>query len=366
MIAERLRGQKKSIIRQIVDSAPQNSINLGLGELTISTFSKKNREIYKKLQNETAIYTPNAGLPELILQIKKYYNAPQAYVCVTNGAEEAIFATLFSILNAEDELLVANPDYPAYANIAKLLNVKCKSFDRNPQNNFQLEKKSLQESITPNTKAIIISNPSNPLSITYTSDELDFIIKLAHEHNIVLIIDEIYKDLLFSGSGSTAFGKNMNIVVVSGLSKSYQLTGWRLGWVITQQEELAQAITISHQYISTCAGYFAQRIATEILQQHQQNSLKTLKEKLLANRDLASNLIKNNTNWKILLSQAAPYLFVNIESNSLEFSKQKAAEGVIVIPGVAFGKNGAGWIRINYAIEKSQLIKGIELLSNFS
>jgi len=362
MISKRLKGQNKSIIRQIVDSAPQNSVNLGLGELKISTFSQKNDIISEIVKNEDIRYTPNAGLPGLIEEIKKYYNQQTEYVCVTNGAEEAIFATLFSLLDSGDEILLADPDYPAYYSIAKLLEAVPKRFSLDPDKNFQLDRSSLQNSVTSHTKAIIISNPSNPLGITYSQTDLDFIIKIANENNLVLIVDEIYNELILKDRRKSLIDQMDDIVVVSGLSKAYQLTGWRLGWAITKQAHLARAITVSHQYISTCAGYVSQRLAIEILQQHQEHSLTSLRVKLQQNKVLACSLIENKSNWKILPSQAAPYLFIKIELDSLEFAKQKATEGVIVVPGTAFGKNGAGWIRLNYAVPENQLVKGLKLL----
>lgn len=363
MISKRLKGQKKSIIRQIVDSAPQNSVNLGLGELKISTFPKKNEIISEILGKEEIGYTPNAGLPALIEEIKRYYNQQAEYVCVTNGAEEAIFATLFSLLDSGDEVLLADPDYPAYYSIAKLLKVVPKRLSLDPTNNFQLDRSSLQKSVTSHTKAIVISNPSNPLGITYSQTDLDFIIKIANENNLVLIVDEIYNELILKGPRNSLIDQTDNIIVVSGLSKSYQLTGWRLGWAVTNKSELAKAITVSHQYISTCAGYVAQRLAQKILAQHQENSLDLLRHSLHHNKDLATKIINKNTDWHILKSQAAPYLFLNIKENSLEFAKQKAATGVVIIPGEAFGKNGTGWIRLNYAVSEKQLVKGLKLLA---
>ncbi|MCD4818779.1 MAG: pyridoxal phosphate-dependent aminotransferase [Candidatus Cloacimonetes bacterium] len=353
-----LAGINKSAIRQIFDSAPKDSINLALGEILFpeSQFLKsKAKEIISKYNS---VYTTNAGLLESRESICNYYNnlvEPDG-VCITNGAEEAIFATLFTIINPNDEILLANPTYLAYDTIIKMVKGKTKYFQLDPNNNFELNRDSFRMAITSKTKAVILCNPSNPLSKVFSNDDIKYILEIAEENEILVIIDEIYLELYLFERSYSLLSKAKNIIVISSLSKSHCMTGWRIGWAVSANTDLIDRITVAHQYISTCASFLSQKIIPFALSKKGMESV-AMNRVLLRERQKCSLefLLEHFPSLKYARSTHAPYLFLNFGFDDLYLTKKLVSEGVIVVPGSVFGANGKNYIRLNYATDKKKI-----------
>ena len=352
--ADRVYDIDISEIRKIFDKTPEDSINLGLGEIQFPTpkiFTEYAREI---LQDGNIHYTPNAGLKELRQSIANYYENQINYenVCVTVGAEEAVFASIFCFINPGDEVLLANPTFVTYETFLKMTGGKAKYFDLDPDNNFSLDKNSFLEKITDKTKMVILTNPSNPLGITFSPEEIKFIVSTCSEKNILLLVNEIYRELYIHKKPSTMLDQYKNIIIISGISKSYCMTGWRLGWVVSKSKELITPIISAHQYICTCAPLISQKVAVKALSPEGVKAKENLRLLLLENRNYIINFLKENlTECKILINSSSPYLFVNFGIDDKKLCMDLVGGGVIVIPGSVFGSNGAGWIRISYGLK---------------
>ena len=363
MISTRLENAEISLIRKLINKAPENAINLGLGEIQFPTPKLLLKYAKEILNNGRINYTPNAGLPELCEAIAGYYNSTYAEnICVTVGAEEAIFATLFSYLDQGDEILIVDPSYPAYKTIIEMLGGAPVYFDLDPQNDFKLDKNSFLSGISDATKMVILNNPSNPLGISFSQDEIEFIFETCYQKNILIVVDEVYRELFLQKRPDSLFERNGNIIIISGLSKSHCMTGWRIGWAISNKPELIKPIITAHQYICTCAPYLSQKVAVKALSAEGLKANEVIREKLRSNRDFI--LIKFNSfsqDIYILPSTSSPYLFVNLQLNDLLFAERLVASGVIVVPGCAFGNKGKGWLRINYGIETKLLEQGIDI-----
>lgn len=350
---------EKSMIRQIFDSALPNSVNLGLGELQFPMPEYLHNEAVKVLFDEDIRYTPNAGLEKSRKAIAtQYANADFQQVVITNGAQEALYATLKTILKAGDEILLPDPAFSAYASILKMIGAVPRYYRLDERRSFALDNDSLFSQITDKTKAILINTPGNPTSIALTEIELKVIANCCRLNDLYLISDEIYRNLYLEKETPSAWDYYHKTIVISGLSKSHCMTGWRIGWVITNQE-LAQEITVTHQYLTTCANYIGQRLCEYAFTEQSQQFQRELRAKLRVNyrtfRDILSNLNLNK-------SDSAPYIFINIHKDGFEFAKKMLEYKVIVIPGVAFSPKLTNWIRISYALPLEQLIIGAEIL----
>ncbi len=349
---------KKSVIRKIFDQAPTGSINLGLGEIQFPTHpliiesAKKN--IHKNIR-----YSPNAGFYDLREQIAdKYSNINAKNVCVTNGAEEAIFATLYSLVNCGDEILIANPTFLAYATIINSLGGTPIYFDLLTDTNFELDKNSLEKKISKQTKAILLCNPSNPLSKSFSPSEMDYIIEICKKNDLTLIIDEIYRELFLEKINESIIGKYENTIIISGISKSYAMTGWRIGWVLSDKKTI-EKITISHQYISTCASSLSQYVANDVLSEKGDIIVQENREKLKVNFYIVKDFL-DSKKQNYCKPDSAPYFFIDIQKDDIQFVQQALQEKVIVIPGSAFGSNGKKFIRLSYGLEQERLLQALE------
>ena len=364
--ADRIAGIEKSELRQLFDKAPTNAINLGLGEIQFPTpkiITERANEIIKK---GDISYTPNAGLPDLQKSITNYYNIKlNNNVCVTTGAEEAIFASLFSFINPGDEVLITNPTYIAYKTIIEMLGGIAVEFNLDPLANFELDRKDFMNKITSQTKVLLLNNPSNPTGKCFSEDEIDFLVSKCNENNILIVVDEIYRDLYIDNRPITFLNKTGKIIVISGLSKSHCMSGWRLGWCVSNDTDLIKPIIISHQYICTCAPYISQVVAISALTSEGMEAQNDIRLKLKTNREYVLKLFEQFLpDLKILNNTSSPYLFINVEIDDKLLVNELLKNGLIVMPGVIFGTNGKFWFRLNYAIDKKKLAKGIHIIKN--
>jgi aspartate/methionine/tyrosine aminotransferase len=355
MIASRVAALRVSPIREFFDTAPTGSINLGLGELQFPVHPLLLDYARQELEHGDFRYTPNAGLPELRAAVGALHGVSASCVCVTNGAEEAIYTAVAAITEPGDEILVADPGYLAYPEIIKLSGGVPVSFPLDPTNGFRVDREAFSKSITPRTKAVLFSHPSNPLGIGWKSDDIDW---LANAHpGLLYIVDEVYRELQVNEPIPSFWGRLPNVILVSGVSKSHAMTGWRVGWTIAEPT-LALAITRVHQYLSTCAGMLAQRLVTRILTEP--NPINADLRKLLAyNREFALSRLPN-----VLPNSAAPYLFMDVAGNDVEWCRSALKRGVITVPGSSFGSQGCGFVRINYGLPMSDLSEALHRLAD--
>ncbi len=348
----------KSVIRQFVDKAQPGSINLGLGEINIPLHSSIS-EIGKRVIREKRIgYTPNAGLPELRKAISTYYNNTISLngVCVMNGAQEGLFALLFTYLNPGDEVILVDPCYPAYDSVVQMCKGQIRYCSLSPEDNFRMNFDLLIEQINKNTKFIVINQPSNPLGTALTDSELKKLAVIAEKHNLTIISDEVYRELYTVERGSTILDFSDRAVVISSLSKSHGMTGWRLGW-IAGSEEFIKPIIVTHQYLTTCANSLAQHTAIEIFNNCFEEANIYIKDFLDTNRILAEKLLHR---FEMIKGEFHPFLFVKVPDNN--FAEEMLEKKVIVIPGHAFSQRNMNWVRISYGVAEEYLIKGLSII----
>lgn len=362
--ANRMKSVKKSLIRQIHDNACEGAINLGLGQLQFMPppfLRKAASEIVFKQFNG---YTPNAGLESARQAIANYLEYQDIDgICITNGAEEALFACMFTYLENGDEVILPNPGYPAYKTIADMCNAKTVYLNYLPENNFCPDIESLEKIVSEKTKMMVLSNPSNPLGKSLSNEEVKQISAFCNKHNLILVVDEVYKELKLTDFKQGFKNSVKNLIRIGSLSKSHCLTGYRAGWLASKKSSLVKPVVATHQYIATCAPYVSQKLIEHALSEEGLDYTNELRARLWANYKIVLEKLNRN-GIPFLAADAAPYVFIDIMGDDVKFCKTLAERGVILSPGSGFGSLGKKHVRLNYALPPEMLRMGLGILLN--
>jgi aspartate aminotransferase len=356
--ARRLSGIEISLIRQINALATSESVNLGIGEPNLEP-DETLREMARRAATTDWHYSPNAGHPSL----RKRLAADPNEVCVTAGTEEALYAIFQAYVDPGDEVLVPDPGFLSYTTIAQLCGATPVPYPLEPPA-WQLDAREVTKRITSKTKLIMINSPSNPLGAVAARDALQ---EIANAGPLV-VSDEVYREIRYDDEPPSMRGMSDNVIVVNGMSKSHAMTGLRIGWAIARAEVLKPVIT-AHQYIATCASVFSQALAENILANEAWNAswLEQVRAQFREQRDTALFSIERELEVRIEPPAGAFYAFVPVPlCGSLGFAKTLATDAaVLVIPGVAFGKRGEGFVRISYAAPLDRIGSGIERIGRY-
>jgi len=367
---ERLKNVKKSATRRLYDSAPQGSINLGLGEPDFMTPEVVRREAIRVINEERIGYTANAGLLALRERIAAYHSADFASpltmdsICVTTGVEEALFATVMTIAGPGDEVLLPDPCFNAYPTIVGIAGAKVTCYSMPASGGFAFDKDSFEKALTDRTKLVFIGSPSNPTGRVFGRDDLKFIADRLNATNVYAVSDEIYRDLYFEDRPSSIAEFYDKTIVVAGISKMMSMTGWRLGWT-AGPEEVVRHITVMHQYISTCASTVSQKAAIVAFTEEGRRATAEIRGELLRRRDVAASAIERDLNLPFIIGEGAYYVMLDVsqfgasEDVALALLKEK----VITVPGSAFGSESEGYLRLSFSIEPSQIEEGIRRIA---
>ncbi len=361
--ADRLDGIELSLIRQINALATPYSVNLGIGEPNVTPDARL-REMAQRAATTPWQYSPNAGHLSLRKKIAEGTDYdPKSEVCVTAGTQEGLFAVFTAYVNPGDEVLVPDPGFLAYATLAKICGATAVSYKLEPPD-WAVDVDALTKLITPKTKLIVVNTPSNPLGAVLDRNTLERIASLGP----LVVSDEVYRELWYDAPPASMTGLGDNAIVLNGLSKSHAMTGLRLGWILARESILKPVIT-AHQYVATCASVFSQALAELIFDDREWNAswLDSVREQFREQRDAAIYAIRHELEIEIPPPPGAFYAFAAVPScDTITFAKTLATDAaVLVIPGLAFGTQGQGFIRISYAAPLDQLTSGIERIGRY-
>ncbi len=350
-------------------------ISLGVGEPDFVTpWQIREAGIYSLEQGFTS-YTSNKGLYKLRLGISRFLKnkysldyCPDEEILITVGVSEGLDLILRSIVNPGDKILVPQPSYVSYGPVTELAGGTPVYIDTS-KDGFKITPKLLEKHIDKKTKGIILNYPTNPSGVSYRRKELQEINKVLLKHKILCISDEVYGDLTYDFE-HIAFptlpkAKN-NTVYFNGFSKSYAMTGWRVGFACGPQEIIA-AMTKIHQYTIMCVPITSQMAAAEALVSGRK-SVEQMKREYNRRRELMVTEL-NSLGLKCSRPQGAFYVFPCIKStglSSLDFSRKLLEEEkVAVVPGTAFGLCAEGYIRISYASSMDNLKEALLRIKRF-
>jgi len=350
--SSRLAGIQLSLIRRVMQSAPEGAINLALGELGFPMPLGLKEIANKLLLDGNPCYTPNAGLPETREAIAKTYSQTSAnQVCVCNGAEEALYIALSALVNKDDIIAIPDPDYPAYPSLCSMFGA---NVVRLPVINYfkDIDWVKWELILKSGVKAVLLSSPSNPSGFTFNEGEAERFGALCNRYGIIVVIDEIYASLYFDEAPICLQGSVEHLIRIGGVSKSHCLSGWRIGWIIAPEEIITSMIK-AKQYISTCSHWLSQKLTVEALSEPAiAASIRQLLNTKLPPFATAAHV-----------PEATPYIMLkNQNPDDLDVARQLANAGVITVPGRAFGDSGKGWIRLNIGVELPLLERATAIL----
>jgi aspartate/methionine/tyrosine aminotransferase len=367
----RLQNIRKSATRVLYDSAPPGSINLGLGEPDFPTPEVVRREAIRVIQEERIGYTTNAGIEPLREKIARYHSEglsrsyDAASVCVTSGAEEALFAVMMTILGPGDEALLPDPCYVAYPAIAEISSADLRYYKTPAVKGFTFDRDSFDKAVTSRTKLVIINSPSNPTSRVISGDDLRFIANRLSQTNAYVLADEIYRDLYLDQQPATISDFYEKTIIVSGLSKMMSMTGWRLGWAVGPQEVIAP-VTVMRQYMSTCASAVTQKAALAAFSDEGRCETTAMRDELNRRGEVMARAIEKELQLPYVQGEGAYYIMLDVSryGSSMETAMALLNDRVITVPGLAFGSEGEGFLRLSFSIEAALIEEGIRRIGN--
>lgn len=375
-LSDRLELVNPSEIRKLFDLAQgiEGLISLGIGEPDFDTPEHIREYAKEALDRGMTHYGPNAGLPmlrEAVAWKLKEQNGievdPKTQVMVTVGANQAFLMGLAAFLRDGEEVLIPSPMFVSYAPAVLLAGGKPVEVPTYEENDFRLSVEDLERHVTEKTRALIINTPNNPTGAVLKRKDLEEIADFAVEHDLMILSDEVYEHFVYDGvrnhSIASLDGTFERTITINGFSKTFAMTGWRLGFVAAP-EWVIERMTRFQMYNATCPVTFAQYAAARALKD--ERSWRAVEE-MRKEYDRRRNLV-----WKRLNEMGLPtvkpkgafYIFPRVKETGLtdgEFSELMLREArVAVVPGSAFGKAGEGYIRISYATAYEKLEEAMD------
>jgi aspartate/methionine/tyrosine aminotransferase len=356
-----------------IEATGKEVIHLEIGEPDFDTPDNIRESGAKAIWDGYTHYCPAQGIPELrnaivdVVGKDKNLDIKPEEVVVTPGAKPIMFFSMLALVDEGDEVIYPNPGFPIYESVIEFLGAKAVPIKLEESKEFCFDADELAKLVTPKTKMMIINSPQNPTGGVLCMDDLEAIAKLARKHNIWVLTDEVYSKLLYEGehiSIATLPGMREHTIVLDGYSKTYAMTGWRLGYGI-MPEGLAAALTKLQINATSCTCTFSQVAGVEGLTGDQSASEKMVKE-FKTRRDVIVDGLNKIPGITCLRPKGAFYVFPNIQGTGIP-APQLAdlllnEAGVAVLPGTAFGSYGAGYLRLSYANSIENINKALELI----
>ena len=361
---KRLQGIEKSVIRQVFDRARPGSINLGLGEPDLPTPDVIRRAAVKAIVEEQNGYTSHAGLTALrekVVAEYPYLEGKPERVVITAGSQEALYLALLALVDEGDEVLLPNPGFVAYPTIVKMAGGRSKFYRLPREKDFAFDVEEFRRALSPRTKVAVCISPSNPTGRTLSQDDLASIADALRDHGAYLISDEIYRDLYYTperpGSLSSFCDRT---IVIGGLSKSMSMTGWRLGW-LCGNDALVKAALVLHGYVTTCASAVSQKASLVAWTEEAEQARAGFRQTFRSRRDHLLGLIDTELGLRAVTPDGAFYTMLDVSSYgpSMKVAEALLDEGVITVPGAAFGSESEGFLRVSFCADHDTLSQGI-------
>jgi aspartate/methionine/tyrosine aminotransferase len=374
--SQRAAEMPRSAIREIMALAAgrPNVIHLEVGEPDFSTPQHIIDAAFAAASAGWTKYSPNAGLSALRQQVAARASRSSEQLVVaervvmTTGAIGGLYSALMAVVDAGDEVLIPDPGWPNYEAIVHLAGAKAVRYQEKASRGFLPDAAEIAELITPRTKALLINTPGNPSGAVFSADLMARIAAIVRHTGIYLVSDEVYEDIVFENEHVSAAANTPadRVFIVSGFSKSFAMTGWRLGWLICPPN-LSPIVAGLQEPVTSCASTIAQK-AGEAALGGDQKSVDELREVFRRRRDIVVDVF-GNTGWLPVRPQGAFYALIDISSTgkrSLEFAKDfLVACNTAVVPGITFGPNCDQYVRVAFTTSDEQLREGLQRLRGY-
>jgi aspartate/methionine/tyrosine aminotransferase len=361
---KRLQGIEKSVIRQLLDRALPGSINLGLGEPDLPTPDVIRKAAVKAIVEEQNGYTTHAGLlalREKVAAAYPYLEGKPERVLITAGSQESMYLALMSLVEEGDEVLLPNPGFVAYPTIVKMAGGKANFYRLPSDKSFAFDADEFRRALTPRTKVVVCTSPSNPSGRTLSRDDLVSITDALRDHGAYLISDEIYRELYYTPERPESLSSfHDRTIVISGLSKSMSMTGWRLGW-LCGDESVVKAALVLHGYVTTCASTVSQKAALVAWSAEAEEARAGFRETFRARKDHMLARIDAELGLPAVNPEGAFYTMLDVShyGASMDVANALLEKRVITVPGAAFGSEAAGFLRVSFCANHETLSEGV-------
>lgn len=365
-----LRGIEKSVIRKISDHAKPGSISLGLGEPDLPTPDVMRQAAARIILDEQNGYTLQAGLPALRELVAADYpdlKLSPDDVVITAGSQEALYLALMTLVNEGDEVLIPDPGFVAYATLTQMAGGQSKFYRLPAETGFGFDLNEFRSQLSERTRVVMCTSPSNPTGRTLTATELKQLADAVDEFakGAYIISDEIYRDIYYTAERPPSISEFYpRTIVISGLSKSMSMTGWRLGWICGESDAIRSALVL-HGYVTTCASTIAQKTALVAWSQEAEIARQEHRAIFHARRD---HMLERFHERKLnaVSPDGAFYTMVDVREHgsSMDVAMALLENGVVTIPGSAFGSEGEGFLRVSFCAELEKLAAGVARMAS--
>jgi aspartate aminotransferase len=352
-------------------------LSFSAGEPDFETPQAIKEEAIKAINDGFTQYTAVPGIPELLeavaTKLKTDNNLTYAPsdIIVSNGAKQSLFNLFQAVLNPGDEVIIPAPYWVTYPELVKYASAVPVIIETNELGGFKITAKELQAAITPKTKMVILTTPSNPTGSVYSKEELEAIAEVLKGTDILVASDEMYEKLVydidFVAAASISEDMYERTITINGLSKSVAMTGWRFGYLATPKKELIAAMNKLQSQSTSNINSITQKAAIPALLGKVDEDIESMRRAFEARADEAVKLFNDIDGLSVLKPQGAFYLFVNIKdvsNDSIEFCKELLqSTGVAVVPGIGFGSEG--YFRFSFATDMTTIREGIRRIEKF-
>ena len=352
-------------IREVFEVAGEDAINLGLGQPDFPTPDHARQGAIDAIEGDkTDAYTSNKGTGSLREAIAGKHardndlEVDQANVIATAGGSEALHIAMEAHVDQGDEVIFPDPGFVSYDALTHLA-----GGDPNPvplRDDLTLDPATVEDAITDDTAAFVVNSPANPTGAVQSAADMREFARIADEHDVLCISDEVYEHIVFEGDHYSPmdFAESDDVVVVNACSKAYSMTGWRLGWVTASNRRIERMLRV-HQYGQACATAAAQHAAEAALT-GPQDVVKEMRQSFERRRDVLLDGL-DDIGLDCPTPKGAFYAMPKVPEG---FVDEVIDRGVIVVPGEAFGEHGAGYVRISYAVDIETLEAALSVMDD--
>ena len=376
--AHRLEGQPMFLLLDRVkalEAQGKDIVHFEIGDPDFDTPPKIVEACIDSLRKGETHYTSSCGLLDLRKAIADYtlkdlgFKPDINQVVISPGANALICFIIQCLVKSDEDVIVPDPAFPTYYSVLKFLNIKATRVPLREENGFRMDPKDIRKRITPKTKLIIINSPQNPTGSVMTQDEVDEVYDIAQEHNLFILSDEIYRVMAYNVPVFSPSARDCckeRTIILTGFSKSFAMTGWRLGYMIGPGE-LADKVSLLIQTIVSCVSPFIQRAGIAVLGETHTEVARMISE-LESRRNVMVEGLNNLPGVTCLKPDGAFYVFPNIKNTGMssgEFADVMLEEaGVALLPGPNFGECCEGYVRLCCANSVDKIKEGINRMGS--
>ncbi len=361
--SDRIEQVSISGIREVFEAASEDAINLGIGQPDFPTPAHARRAAIEAIESgRTDAYTSNKGTRSLREAISAKYDRDYGLevdpgdVIATAGGSEALHLALEAHVDPGEEVIFPDPGFVSYDALTRIAGGTPKPVAL--REDLTMDPATVEEAITDETAAFVVNSPANPTGAVQSEEDMREFARIADEHDVLCISDEVYEHIVFDGEHHSpmAFAQTDNVVVVSACSKTYSMTGWRLGWVLGSNRRIERMLRV-HQYAQACASAPAQ-YAAEAALSGPQEPVDEMVAAFQKRRDVVLDGLED-AGLEVPTPEGAFYAMPKVPEG---WCDEVLSRDVVVVPGEAFGANGEGYARLSYATGMEDLKEALEII----